>query len=381
MAVPLPMNERRVTLADIARKAGVHVTTVSLALRNHQRLPEKTRQRLQDLARQMGYAPDPLLRALVAYRGNIMVRKNPPTLAYVTNWNTRWGWKQTTAHPDFFAGAQAKARELGFNLEHFWLGEPGLTHGRFSRILYSRGINGLIIASHVREIDVELHFDWARFSAVKIDFFPHKPELPNVTNNQCNVIRLAVRRVMAAGYRRIGFAMHRGWDHSVDHLWSAGFLCEQENITPKDRIPMHLFPAPEPVERWFNESKADVTADPAEFRRWFEKYRPEVVISKGSFVLQRMREMGLRVPADVAFVDVFLEKFDGRMAGVRQNHATVGALAVEILAGQLQHNKFGIPPIPTTTYVEGTWCDGDSCPPRETPLHTKRRPSRAASRR
>ena len=29
-----PMNERRVTLADIAVKAEVHVTTVSLALRN-----------------------------------------------------------------------------------------------------------------------------------------------------------------------------------------------------------------------------------------------------------------------------------------------------------------------------------------------------------
>jgi len=54
----------------------------------------------------------------------------------------------------------AKANELGFNLEHFWLGEPGLTHGRLSRILYSRGINGVIIASHAREIDVELHFDW-----------------------------------------------------------------------------------------------------------------------------------------------------------------------------------------------------------------------------
>ena len=52
----------------------------------------------------------------------------------------------------------------------------------------------------------------------------------------------------------------------------------------------------------------------------------------------------------------------GQTAGVRQNHTTVGARAVEILAGQLQHNKFGVPEIPTTTYVEGTWQDGASCP-------------------
>ena len=72
--------------------------------------------------------------------------------------------------------------------------------------------------------------------------------------------------------------------------------------------------------------------------------------------------MGLKVPRDVAFVDIFLDRPDGKVAGVQQNHTTVGALAVEILAGQLQHNKFGVPAIPTTTYVEGTWWAGATCP-------------------
>jgi len=126
--------------------------------------------------------------------------------------------------------------------------------------------------------------------------------------------------------------MHRGWDHSVDHLWSAGFLCEQQNIAPADRIPMHIFPEALPVERWFNESKVDVVPDPLPFNQWFQKHRPEVVISKASFVLPQLKEMGLRVPQDVGFVDVFLEEAGGKAAGVRQNHATVGELAVEILA-------------------------------------------------
>jgi LacI family transcriptional regulator len=362
--LPAPMNERRITLADIAERADVHVTTVSLALRNHPRLPTQTRERIQALAKSMGYAPDPFLRALVAYRGKMMPRRNPPTLAYVTHWNTRWGWKKVTAHPDFYSGAESKARELGFNLDHFWMGEPGLTHSRLNSILCARGINGVIIASHMREVDVALHFDWARFSAVKIDYFPHKPELHNVTNDQCGIIRLAMQRVMSQGYRRIGFVMHRGWDHSVDHLWSAGFLCEQQNLAEADRIPMLLFPEAQPVENWINESKAEVVAPPSMFDRWFKKYRPEVILSKASFVEPRFRDLGLRVPQDIAFADVFLDLFDGSTAGVRQNHATVGELAVEILAGQLQHNKYGVPEIPTTTYVEGTWFDGASCPAR-----------------
>ncbi|PTX91556.1 LacI family DNA-binding transcriptional regulator [Opitutus sp. ER46] len=359
------MNERRTTLADVARKAGVHVTTVSLALRNHPRLPQETRTRIQKLAERMGYRPDPYLQALVAYRSKTMPRRNPPTLAYVTNWNTRFGWQKVTAHPQFYAGAAAKAQDLGFKLEHFWMSEPGLTQARLNRILETRGINGLIIASHMREQDVALEFDWAHFSAVKIDYFPHQPGLHNVTNNQCSIIRLALRQVLAAGYKRIGFVMHRGWDHSVDHLWSAGFLCEQANVPVADRIPMLMFPEAEPVAAWMAESQADVTAPTAAFQRWFRKYEPEVVISKSSFVQPCFAELGLRVPRDLAFVDVFLEDTArGRIAGVRQNHEEVGGLAVEILAGQLHHNKFGVPEIPTTTFVAGTWFDGASCPNR-----------------
>ena len=362
-------------MADVAKSAGVHVTTVSLAMRNHPRLPEATRLRIQQLAERMGYRPDPLLRALVSYRGKVTKRRNTPTLAYVTNWKTRWGWKNATGHPDFFLGATKMAEELGFKLEHFWMQEPGLTEGRLSRMLYSRGINGLIIASHGREMGDALQFDWQNFCGVKIDYFPHQPVLYNVTNNQCDIIRLAMQKVLSLGYRRIGFAMHRGWDHTVDHLWTAGFLCEQQHFPEAERLQAHIFPEPEPIDVWFNESDAPVAVESAAFRRWYKKFSPDVIISKGSFVLPELKAMGLKVPRDVAFVDVFLENPDGSTAGVRQNHETVGAVAVELLAAQLQHNKFGIPEIPTTTFVEGTWFGGLSCPARILPARRASAPA------
>ena len=64
--------------------------------------------------------------------------------------------------------------------------------------------------------------------------------------------------------------------------------------------------------------------------RWFLRHRPQVIISKSEFVTDLFRSMALRIPRDVAFVDIFLEDQTGRTAGVRQNHTTVGALAVEI---------------------------------------------------
>jgi LacI family transcriptional regulator len=356
------MSAHRVTLSDVAAKAGVHVTTVSLAMRNHPRLPETTRKRIQALATEMGYSPDPFLRALVSYRGRVMPRRNPPTLAYVSNWTTRWGWKKVTAHPQFYAGAQEAAKRLGFNLEHFWMQEPGLTQGRLSRILYSRGINGVILASHGREMGDAAQLEWQKFSSVKIDYFPHEPQLHNVTNNQCDIVRLAFRKLVAAGYTRIGMVMHRGWDHAVDYLWTAGFLCEQQVLRVAQPIPIHYFPQHEPMDRWLEETKAEVEPQVEPFEAWMRRCKPEVIISKAAFVLPLLQRLGLRVPKDVAFVDLFLEDTDGKVAGVRQNHEAVGALAVELLSGQLQNNKYGIPDIPTTTYVEGTWFDGASCP-------------------
>lgn len=356
------MNEKRTTLSDIAKRAGVHVTTVSLALRNHRRLPEATRERIQALAKEMGYAPDPLLRALVAYRGKVMERRNPPTVAYLTNWDTRWGWKKTTAHGAFYTGAERKARELGFNLDHFWMREAGMTQSRLNSILTTRGITGLILASHMLEFDDALRFDWSRFSGVKIDYFPHHPALHTVTNDQLNVVRLAMRHVVAAGYKRIGFVMHRGWDHSADLLWSTGFISEQYNLPKEEHIPMFIFPEAERVDEWIHDGTSEVIAPARTFNAWYKKYRPDIILSKASFVQPRFEELGLQVPKDIAFADLFLEEPDGRLAGVKQSHETVGELAIEILAGQLQHNKYGVPAVPTTTLVEGTWCEGATCP-------------------
>jgi LacI family transcriptional regulator len=368
------MSELRVTLSDVARKAGVHVTTVSQALRNHPGIAPKTRAHLSALARSMNYRPDPFLRALVAYRSRKVAADDIPTLAYVTNWHTRWGWKKVAAHSGFYAGAQLKAREMGFRLEHFWLHEPGFTQKRLGRILAARKINGVIIASHSRELGDNLQLDWQHLCAVKIDYFPHEPRLHNVTNNQRNIIRLAMRELMTRGYRRLGFVVHRGWNHAVDNNWTAGYLTAQQDLSPRDRLPPHVFPGPSPVERWFHETDASVVADLRPFAKWLERYQPDVVIAKGAYVLPLFKKLGLRIPRDLAFANLFLDDAAGGMAGVRQNHEVVGGKAVEIVAGQLQHHRFGVPVIATKTYVEGTWFAGASCPDRT--IGSRRRPKR-----
>jgi len=241
------MKERRVTMSDVARGAGVHVTTVSLALRNHPRIPVNKRNQIRKLAVDMGYRPDPLLQALIAYRSRAFSRRNPLTLAYVTNWDSRFGWKKVTAHPQFYLGAEARAAQLGYNLEHFWLGEPSLHPKRLSQILRARSINGLIVASQLPVLNPTSEFEWQFFSAVKIDHVPRQLALHNVTNDQMGVIRLAVKRAVAAGYQRIGLVMHRDWNDCANRLWSAGFLSAQAMISEGAHIPIMMFPDTEPA--------------------------------------------------------------------------------------------------------------------------------------
>jgi LacI family transcriptional regulator len=351
-------------MAVVAKHAGVHVTTVSLALRNHPSLPVSTRQRIQAAARELGYRPDPALQALIAHRKRASPPKDAPSLAYVTNWDTEWGWKNAPAHGEFYAGALAKAGDLGLRLEHFWIGAPKLTHERLSEILFNRGITGIVVASHRRQADVALHFDWSRFSGVKIDVVPHEPKLHVVTNDQRAIIQLATRSAIAVGYRRAGLVLHREWDRGLDLAWSGGFLASQLALPAGDRVPI-LF---------FADADADGFVPRAMFETWLREHRPDVLLGYGPHVRPQLAKLGLDVPRDLAFVDIFLAQPDGTTAGVRHNCRRVGELALEIMAGQLQLHSYGIPEFPTTTLVEGTWFDGGSLPActRPGPASSKR---------
>lgn len=56
----------RVSIRDVAREAGVSVTTVSHALNGKGRLNPETRQRVREVADRLGYRPNPAARSLVS---------------------------------------------------------------------------------------------------------------------------------------------------------------------------------------------------------------------------------------------------------------------------------------------------------------------------
>lgn len=332
-------------MAQVAAKAGVHPTTVSLAMRNHPSIPPTTRQRIQAIAGELGYRPDPALSALAAYRHAKLPRRIL-SIAYLTGWDSEWGWKKDSTQARYYAGAEQRATELGFKLEHLWLGEPKLSQRRVSDILYARGITGVIVASLEPRSSIPLSLDWPRFSGVQIDPFPHRPVLPFVMCGHRAVLRLAMRKVTAAQHRRIALAVSEENDRRADFAWTGAFVAEQRRLPAADRIPILTFSE--------TRSQAGICA---RLLAWLEQHRPTVLLSPDRQVAGCLKKLGIETPRRLSFVDLCLEE-PGAVAGVRHNCERAGAIAVEQLVHQIHENITGLPECDVATLVDGTWHDG-----------------------
>jgi DNA-binding LacI/PurR family transcriptional regulator len=339
----------KATLQDVASRAGVHRTTVSLALRDHPRIPAETRARVKTVAAKLGYRINPLVSALMQSRRSGQDVKHV-TLAYVTNYPTRFGWRPPHHdRPDFFPGAVERARDFGYRLEHFWLGEPGMTSARFCDILSARGIHGLIIGrlppgQHC--IDLE----WARFSSVAVGLTLREPLLHHVTENHFDAAWQGMQRCHERGYRRVGLVFAGANDSPrVGDRWLGAFLAQQQLFPRADRLP----PCPA------------VPANEDSFRAWFERVRPDALLAvHADPVLAWLERLGRRVPHDVGVIELAGDHPELGRAGVYADPAQLGALAIEMLVGLMHRNENGVPRDQHEIQLTGEWRDGNTLRPR-----------------
>lgn len=353
--------EASATLRDIARQAGVSVMTVSRALRNQHNVAATTRGKIQEIARRLGYRPHPLIATLMKLRRSAGPLRLNLSLAYVTSFPKRNGWRSSKIYLDFFEGASAQARRHGYNLEEFWLREPGMTAHRMSQVLYHRNVPGVIVAP-LPVAQGHLRLDWDRFASVAIGYSLARPSLHRAANHQFRSMRLTMRRLRRLGYHRIGLALRASYDERVEHHWAGSFLAEQRGFKPDDQVPLLLL--------------RDRDWQITKFAEWYEQNRPEVVVSQHEEIVKWLRQIGARVPNDVGFLHLNCPDSTGRFAGINQNNRAVGATAVDFLVSMIQRNERGVPDISRSILVESFWQDGATLLPRAA---TEKSRSRQAS--
>lgn len=334
----------KITLKDIARQAEVSIMTVSRALRRDPKVAASTAHRIRKLAKSMGYRPDPALAALVAHRSRQRVRAHYDTLALVSNWPGRNDWLNHPAGRATLSGARKRALELGYRLEHFWLGDIDFSEKRGSEILYNRGIRGIIVAP-TRQPDAPLSLNWSEFSVVCIEHNASLPNLHYVTPNFFEAVNTVWREATKLGYRRIGMAMYDD-PVRVKGRWEAAHqYCQACLARDSDKVPT-----------LFLRGLKDYHAGIAD---WIEAHRPDAILSKADdTILQSLASLGYSVPADIGYIS--LGAREPWISGLDQRRSTIGALAVDILNSKLQRNERGPDPDHIGTFVDGIWNPGET---------------------
>ena len=349
-----PAPKKYYTLADIAARAGVHVTTVSLALRDHPSIPPGTRARIRAVAREFGYQRDPLLDALNFHRARQTQQSRSVNSAFVVHAGASrlfGGFGGNHYQPLVYEGAKAAAEARGHTLDIFVVGQGHLAPARLNSILTARGITGVLLSTF--EIDIaQLDLDWSQFCAVKIECSHLSPPLDSVSNDQLQVARLAMRRLRKLGYRRIGLATAREDQMRLSESFGMGVLLGQASLPEAECVPPLIF------------TLAQVPTLPRLVSDWIREHRVDVVISNWNELFDVFATAGIRLPDDVAFACLDVPPSMPHVAGVVQNHRLVGQRAMEQLAIMSDAYQRGVPEAQTITYIPGYWQDGVTAPER-----------------
>jgi LacI family transcriptional regulator len=338
----MAIQQARPTIRDIARKTGFHYSTVSLALRDHPRIPDSTKQIIREAAKRVRYEPDAMLNALCAYRLMKRPPKHQTVIAWVTNHRARNDWRMSACTRDYFDGASQRAKERGYRLETLWLSEPGMSGQRMSNILWTRGIQGVLLPPQEALTSIEL--DWDSLSAVTFGYTLLRPRLHLVSNHEYRTMGTLFAELEKRRYQRIGLVNLREHDKRVDNNWLAAYLIEQTRLQPKNQLP------PLVLEEWNAKT----------FLSWVKRFRPDVIVTRLPEVLLSLRRAGLNVPDDIGVAFHTLDEKSRSLSGMKKNSLQIGVMAVDLLIDMLHRNERGVPLHPYLLMVEGTWVEGNT---------------------
>ena len=344
------MGERRATQHDVAVKAGVGRSTVSLALSGHPKISDATRQRILKAARSLNYTPDPMLSALATYRNSIGTSAYHGTLAWLVNVidGCDWHYDSGPHYGEYFSGACERAASYGYQLEKYYLNKDGISPARLRSILLARGITGVLLCPQPYA-EAEIDFAWEDFSAITFGYSLAKPRLHTVASAHLLNTRHVMHNLTARGYHRIGLVIDRTTDRRCGSNVFAGYLVEQQLDPMPGRIPAFLD----------FELGPDRGSDyGVNLRHYIEKFRLDALITSDFKILETLKKQGLSAPDDIGVAGLSLPSANTPMTGIVEHSAQIGAFAMDLLVGMIHRGERGVPVVPVRSHLEGVWHEG-----------------------
>lgn len=200
----------RVGIREVAKAAGVSVTTVSHALNDatSSRVKTETQQLVREVARNLGYAPNRLASGLRNQRSQI--------LGLVSDEITT-----TPFAGAMIRGAQDAAYERGYVVMVVNSGLDAELEHREITMLQQHQVDGLVYARMYHQA-VELPAELSAIPTVLLDAVTGDPAVSSIVPDEVNAAETAVEALIRAGHTRIGM-INNVDDIPATHGRLAGF--------------------------------------------------------------------------------------------------------------------------------------------------------------
>ncbi len=306
------------TIEDVARAAGVSTATISRCLNLPERVAQKTRERVMEAVRELGYSPN--------FGAKVMAAKRTNTLGAVI---------PTMENAIFARGLQAFQEELahhGFMLLVASSSyEPELEEEQI-RSLLARGADGLLLIGFDRTSQVYDYLDRCDVPVMVAWNHRSADRLPSIGFDNRSSMRALADEVMGQGHRTIGIISGPtdGNDRARERLEAVREAAEAHGITTNNI---------EQIECPYSIENGAISFDT------LMAAKPETtavicgndVLAVGA--LKAARAGGLSVPTDISitgFDDIELAQIaQPGLTTVHVPHRKMGTLAAQALVGAL----------------------------------------------
>lgn len=212
-----------VTIRDVAKAAGVSISTVSRALAAPEQVAEATRVHVQETARAMGYRPNRAARGLITGRtgsiGLVVPDLENPFFGSVCK------------------GVQARARAAGYAVFIADTDEDPMVEAEVVRSL-AKQVDGVILCS-VRSTDADVRQFAAESPIVLVN--RKLGTIPSITFDNGGGLRSVMAHLVALGHRKIAYAAGpvTSWSNSERTAAFRAFASESPDV---DLVELGNFP-------------------------------------------------------------------------------------------------------------------------------------------
>ncbi len=307
------MIDIKITIKDVAKRAGVSISTVSRVINDSKPVSDEVKQRVLDAIRDTNYRPNQLARGLVLRKSNIIGMIIPDI-----------------ANPYYAAiveGAEEIANTYGYTLLLC------NTHGELDKeieylnLMADKQADGLLFMTGKLKSEHEVWFKDADIKTCFINLYSRKLDVPMVSIDNYNAVSEAVEFLINNGHKNIGLL----YAPDVDDL-----LQEERIRAYKEILNNHGISYNEDIVK---ECRFSIESGYNRTKDLLKDSKIDALLSTNDMAaigaMRAVLDMGYKIPEDISvmgFDDInFSEYYKPSLTTIKQPTYDMGAVATRMV--------------------------------------------------